>query len=190
VLAAAFYEDPVFGWLMPAERRRHGALRRFFEIELRTVGLARGTVWTTDEVEGAALSLPPGTWRLPWSVALRHGVGFARAFGARLPHAVALLQLMERRHVREPHHYFSYIGVVPARQGQGLGTRLMQPTLERCDAARLPAYLGASSERNAALYERLGFRLIDELTLGGSPPLLLMLRRPLVTRGTGRSPGC
>jgi hypothetical protein len=54
----------------------------------------------------------------------------------------------------------------------------MQPTLERCDEARLPAYLEATSERNAALYERLGFALVEELALGSSPPLLLMQRLP------------
>jgi GNAT superfamily N-acetyltransferase len=175
-LADAFYDDPVFGWLMPVDRRRHRGLRRFFAIELRAVGLARGSVWTTDALEGAALSTPPGMWRLPWAVSLRHEPGFARAFGPRLPHATALLQLMERRHIREPHHYFPYIGVAPASQGQGLGTALMRPTLDLCDEARLPAYLEATSERNVALYERLGFATVDELTLGGSPPLVLMRR--------------
>lgn len=177
-LAAAFHEDPIFGWLVPVERRRSAALRRFFDIELRAVGLARGSVWTTGELDGAALSTPPESWRLPWPAALRHGLGFSRAFGVRLPRAAALMQVMERRHVREPHHYFPYVGVAPASQGRGLGSKLMQPTLERCDQARLPAYLEATSERNAALYERLGFILIDELRLGGSPPLLLMLRPP------------
>jgi hypothetical protein len=52
----------------------------------------------------------------------------------------------------------------------------MRPTLERCDREGLPAYVEASSERNAALYERLGFKLIRELRVGGSPPLRLMLR--------------
>jgi len=48
--------------------------------------------------------------------------------------------------------------------------------VERCDREGLPAYLEASSERSAALYERLGFEVIDELRVGGSPPLRMMLR--------------
>jgi len=174
VMAAAFHEDPVFEWLMPADLRRHVGSRHFFDLELRTVGLARGQVWTTDQLDGAALSIPPGMWRLPWPVAIRHGLGFTRAFGARLPHATALLLMMERRHISEPHHYFPYIGVAPAAQGRGLGTRLMQPTLDRCDEVGLPAYLEATSERNAKLYERLGFTVIEELTFASSPPLILM----------------
>jgi GNAT superfamily N-acetyltransferase len=110
------------------------------------------------------------------------GPSFGRAFGARLPRAAGLLSVIERRHIREPHYYFAYVGVSPEAQGQGLGTALMRPTLDRCDEEGLPAYLEASSERNAALYERLGFELTDELRFAGSPPLRLMLRPPLTRR--------
>ena len=176
VLAAAFQEDPIFSWLIPADERRLAALERFFDVELRTVGRARGSVWTSHGLTGASISTPPGRWRLPWSVLLANAPSFARVFSGRLAHGAALLQLMEWRHVRRPHHYFAYIGVAPAHQGKGLGSALMQPTLECCDEARLPAYLEASTERAAALYERLGFVLIDELRIGNSPPMRLMLR--------------
>lgn len=63
-------------------------------------------------------------------------------------------------------------------QGRGLGSTLLGPTLTRCDREGLPAYLEASSERNAALYARLGFKLVNELRVQGSPPLRLMLRPP------------
>ena len=66
-----------------------------------------------------------------------------------------------------------------ALQGHGVGTALMQPTLERADSAGLPTYLEASSERNAALYKRLGFVHMDVLELPeGGPPLWLMRRPP------------
>jgi ribosomal protein S18 acetylase RimI-like enzyme len=176
VLARAFYEDPVFGWLIPSERRRHAGLRRFFEIELRTLGFSRGSTWTTVDLAGAAIALPPGRWRFPTAALLRHGAGFARVFGIDLARAALYLQVIERRHLREPHHYLAYIGVAPEFQGQGLGSRLLGPTLERCDAERVPAYLEASTERNARLYERHGFVVSSELVFRGSPPLRLMVR--------------
>jgi GNAT superfamily N-acetyltransferase len=80
--------------------------------------------------------------------------------------------------VRERHYYVRDVGVLPEMQGNGLGSALLGPTLTRCDREGLPAYLEASSERNAALYARLGFQLIDELRVRDSPPLRLMLRRP------------
>ncbi|MGB7588745.1 MAG: GNAT family N-acetyltransferase [Solirubrobacterales bacterium] len=177
VLAEAFYDDPVIGWLMPDERTRRARLRRFFGIELRHMALPRGHIWTTSDLSGAALSMPPGAWRVPLRATLLEG----RAFGVHLGRAARLGAAMEWHHargVREPHCYVRDIGVLPAMQGKGLGRALMGPTLEHCDSEGLPAYLEASSERNAALYERLGFRLTDELRVAGSPPLRLMLRRP------------
>ena len=180
-LTAAFFDDPVLSWLLPRRESRAERLRRFFKLELRLVGLARGTVWTTERGEGAAITTPPGQWKLPWSVTLRHGRPFAGAFGTRLPVAALLLQLMEHRHIREPHHYIAYVGVVPASQGRGLGASLMRPTLDRCDQRNLPAYLEASSPRSVALYQRLGFEILDELRLRDSPPLVLMRRPPAPT---------
>jgi GNAT superfamily N-acetyltransferase len=174
VLAEAFFEDPVFGWLMPDDTRRRARLRRFFAIELRRLVLPRGRVWTTDDLAGAALSLPSGAWRAPARVTLLEGA----VFGVHLSRAARFGAAVERRHVREPHYYVRDVGVHPDIQGKGLGGALLRPTLDRCDREGLPAYLEASSERSAALYERLGFRLTRELRIGGSPPLRLMLRPP------------
>jgi ribosomal protein S18 acetylase RimI-like enzyme len=174
VLAEAFFDDPVLGWLMPEDNKRLGRLRRYFGIELRHLALARGRVWTTSDLAGAALSLPPGRWRSPLSVTLREG----SAFGLRVSRAARLGAAIEWRHLRGPHYYVRDIGVLPNMQGRGLGSALMRPTLERCDRESLPAYIEASSERSAALYERLGFQHTRELRVGGSPPLWLMLRPP------------
>jgi ribosomal protein S18 acetylase RimI-like enzyme len=184
VLAEAFYEDPTYGWLIPSQGRRLASLRRFFEIQLRSYGLVQGSVYTIDTLAGAAITMPPGKWRLPVSAALRNMGGYAQVFGAHGPRAFAYLQRMERRHLHGPHHYIATVGVSPASQGQGFGTKLLRPTLDLCDSQHLPAYIEASSERNAALYERLGFAVTDEMRLRDSPPLRLMVRHPLSPDGT------
>jgi GNAT superfamily N-acetyltransferase len=176
-MAKAFHDDPVIRWLMPNPSRRPARLRRFFGIELRHMVLPRGRVWATDDLSAAALVMPPGRWRVPLRATLREG----RVFGAGLARAARLGAAMERRHAREvqgPHYYVRDVGVVPEMQGRGLGSALMAPTLERCDREGLPAYLEASSARSAALYERLGFEHVSELSVLGSPPLRLMLRPP------------
>jgi GNAT superfamily N-acetyltransferase len=185
VLARAFFDDPVFAWMMPAPARRHGRLRRFFAIELDAIVFPKGDVWTTASHDGAALCLPPGEWRMPASVTLVHGPAYTRVFATRLPHSLAVLSQMERRHYREPHYYIAYVGVRPELQGRGIGTELLRPILERCDREELPAYLEASCERNAALYERLGFERGQEFSVLGSPPLLPMLRAPATSGVAG-----
>lgn len=175
VMASAFHDDPVLGWLMPDLHKRPARLRRFFGIELRHVALPRGRVWTTTDRNGAALVMPPGKWRVPPHATLLEG----RAFGVNVARAARLGLAMEWRHarnMREPHYYVRDVGVLPEMQGRGLGSALIGPTIEHCDRKGLPAYLEASSERSAALYERLGFELIAELKVADSPTLWLMRR--------------
>jgi ribosomal protein S18 acetylase RimI-like enzyme len=177
VLAEAFLDDPVFGWLMPKDGKRLAQLRRYFGLDLSHYALPHGQVWTTADLSGAALTLPPGKWRVPVRTTLLHG----SAFGMYLPRAARMGATMEWRHSRElrgAHYYVRDIGVHPDTQGRGLGSALMRPTLDRCDREGLPAYIEASSERSAALYERLGFKHVKELRVGGSPPLWLMIRPP------------
>jgi GNAT superfamily N-acetyltransferase len=177
-LAAAFAEDPVLGWLVPDEHGREERLRRFFTIELRHMGFARGTVWTCDGLRGATICMPPGSWHLPPRVALAQAPAFGQAFGRRLPLATALQAALELRHERRPHWYILAVGVRPEHQGHGLGTTLLSPTLARCGRDGLPAYLEATSERSVALYERLGFEHVGESRFLGSPPIWRMLRPP------------
>jgi ribosomal protein S18 acetylase RimI-like enzyme len=176
-LGAAFFDDPIFGWLIGQSSNRQARLERYFALQLAH-SFADGCVWTSEGLQGAALCMPPDRWRLPPQLMIANGAGFTRIFRGRLPRAVGLLAAIERRHLRGAHYYFANIGVAPETQGQGLGSKLMRPTLDRCDQEGLPAYLEASSERNAALYERLGFQCTEVLRFAGSPPLRLMVRPP------------
>jgi ribosomal protein S18 acetylase RimI-like enzyme len=176
-LAAAFEDDPIFAWLLPNKRRRPDKLLRFFTLELESVVLPSGTAWMSPEASGACLELPPGEWRMPLQTQALHAPQFVAVFGRSLPRALITITQMERRHLREPHFYVPYVGVAPEGQGAGLGTKLLGKTIKRAEAAGLPTYLEATSERNAALYERLGFEHLGAFTVLGSPPLWPM-RRP------------
>ena len=79
-----------------------------------------------------------------------------------------------------PHFYLSALGVEPERQGEGIGTALVQPVLARADqrAARPPTSRPRPG-RNVLLYERLGFSVVEELTLPRTDVHgWLLLRRP------------
>jgi GNAT superfamily N-acetyltransferase len=183
VLADAFYDDPIYSWLLPDDSTRHASLRRFFALELRIFGLDRGVAWTTTEPAGTAISTPPGRWRLPPAAAMKNFRRYRAVFGSPKVAVTAVRYLfkIEKHHLREAHHYIVAVGVAPASQGQGLGTRLLGPTLAACDEAGVPGYIEASSERNRALYERLGFLTTEELFFADSPPLWLMRREPGAT---------
>ena len=176
--ADAFVDDPVFRFLRPGRLRRRARLQTMFVVELELYVLRNGgIVWTTSDYAGAVATLPPGAWEMTRSMTGREALRWVRAFGMRLPRASRVQRAMEKRHPREPHFYVRTVGVRPAVQGQGVGSMLMQPTLETADSAGLPAYIEASSERSAALYERLGFRHLEAFELpDGGPPVWPMLR--------------
>jgi GNAT superfamily N-acetyltransferase len=136
-------------------------------------------VLTTGDFRGANLELPPGSWLM--TVPLSGAIGLVRALGIRVPRARRLQRLFESNHPQEPHYYIRYLGVATRFQGHGLGTALLRPTLDRCDKEGMPAYLEASTERSAALYQRLGFVNLGELRVPNGPRFWPMRRPPAAT---------
>lgn len=179
-LALAFVEDPVWSFLIPEEATRAERLLEFFAAEIASTVPAHRTLWVVEGGSGAALWAAPGAWAIPFSHTLRSFPLAARVFGRRLPLASRTLLRVERRHPRgRDHWYLDRLGVEPRHQGRGLGAALLAPVLEVCDAAGLPAYLEASSERNAALYARNRFALGEVVPVpAGGPPIRLMWREP------------
>jgi GNAT superfamily N-acetyltransferase len=179
VLARAFLDDPVAKWSCRADGLRLGVLERFNETRVRQL-LAHEEVWTTPDLSCAALWAPPGRWkttvREDWELA--RGLLHPRLI-PRAPLVVSGLVGVERKHPREaPHWYLAVLGTDPSAQGQGLGSAILAPVLERCDADGVGAYLESSKERNIDFYARHGFRVTGEIHLPRGPTLWPMWRDP------------
>lgn len=54
--------------------------------------------------------------------------------------------------------YLSIIGVVPQRQGEGLGAALLAPTLAHADRDGVHCYLETFNSRSVCFYHKLGFQ--------------------------------
>lgn len=172
-LARAFHDDPVAEFAHPRPATRERRLAWFFTGRLRTL-LADELCFCDAERRGAALWAAPDRWHVPAGEALR----LLRLLNRRAPLLAAGFGRVERLHPREPHFYLAALGVEPAAQGRGLGSRLLQPMLERCDREGVPAYLESSKERNVAFYGRHGFRVTGETRFPLGPTLWLMWRDP------------
>jgi GNAT superfamily N-acetyltransferase len=179
-LARAFHDDPGWSHLLPDPGDRTERLRIFFEAELHGLALPLGLVWTTEEVVGGAVWMPPGKWRVPVGATIREVAPMLKVFGRRIPLALRSRLRMEGHHPRQPPHwYLAFMGVAPESQGRGIGTELLRPALATQEADGAPAYLEASTPRSRALYQRNGFAVTGELNLpGGGPPLWQMWREP------------
>jgi len=189
MLARAFYDDPVTAWFYPSPARRMTHARRFFAIRLRQLA-DQQLIFTTPDHSGAALWALPGHWRED----LRQSLMLMPMLPVLLPRIVRstrAVRAIEQRHPVDPHYYLSVIGTDPHRQGAGVGSALLAPVLERCDANRTAAYLESSKESNLPFYVRHGFELIERIDLPDEGPALwLMWREPLRGgRRTGRPAG-
>jgi GNAT superfamily N-acetyltransferase len=191
LLGEAFMDDPVSTWAWPDAEVRRAVHPRFFGVFAKH-GLAGGMVDVTEDGAGAAVWLPVpagsggggGTAGSAGSAGGgdRMGADIAEALGESGERSAVINKLMEQHHPHERAHlYLLALGVLPGRQGGGLGRALLEPVLERCDRQGVPAYLEASSERSAALYARLGFATIGQtIDLPDGPSMWPMWRQPRV----------
>ncbi len=179
-LARAFHDDPLFTWLLPDPSRRVAISRRGFDLFLKRVWLQHEETYTVgDSAAGACVWEPPGTWKLSVREQLSLLPAMLPVFGRHLPRVLGTLNAVEKGHPTEPHYYLAFIGVSPEHQGKGMGSIMMHPVLQRCDAEGIPAYLEASAPRNRDLYLRHGFEVTEEIRPGrGGPPLWRMWREP------------
>jgi GNAT superfamily N-acetyltransferase len=176
-LAAAFFDDPVIRWAWHDAGRRRQILPGFFALMVQG-SLELDEVYTTDDLAGAALWVPPAALE----VSDEDAAAFAGAVEAVTeefaPAVLELFAVLDDHHPHDPHYYLPIVGTKPEEQGRGIGSALLAPVLEHCDQEGLPAYLEATSERNKPLYARHGFTVIDEVTVPDGPTLWAMWREP------------
>jgi GNAT superfamily N-acetyltransferase len=179
VLARAFQDDPVFSWCIPDPDRRRAYLPGVFSA-FTELYLPHEETYLTADRAGAALWAPP------------HVDAFdgepGEAFGQRIAdlldegetqRCLSVGELFAEHHPAQPWIYLQAIAVAPHQQRRGVGSQLLAPVLERCDATGTPAYLEATTVDNRRLYQRHGFETIDEITLPeDGPPVWLMWRDP------------
>ncbi len=184
VLARAFAEAPFYSYLTGTAPERNQRMRDGWSGLLRHASDRLSTTYTTDDLAGVAVWHPPGYGGASFIGSLRLLPSVARLVGGMrrlrgVSRAVAELERHRHRHAPNPHFYLSALGVDPGRQREGIGTALLRPVLERADDQKMPAYLETATAVNVLMYERVGFGVVEELTLPGTDVHgWLMLRRP------------
>jgi ribosomal protein S18 acetylase RimI-like enzyme len=186
VLATGFREDPPLAWILPDPGDRERLSPAFFKPFVDMV-ITDGHAFVSEDLSGAALWLDvdvqAGATEDATDGATEDGDEFRRLFveglGAEPAKRFFVLDdLFTANHpAHESHAYLLFIGVEPRRQCQGVGSALLATGLTKVDGSGRPAYVEASSERNAALYARHGFESMGSpITLPDGPSLYPMWR--------------
>jgi ribosomal protein S18 acetylase RimI-like enzyme len=170
VLARAFRDNPLNRAVIrgSADRRLrsnlHGmntmlasAFGRAMILGARATDGGAGGAWA-----GGLVALPPFGYPLPspvfWAQLLSvftQGFGVVQRWGQ-------VFAELEHVHPLEPHWYLSVLGVDPACQGQGHGSRLIGQWLEQVDRDESAAFLETDRQENISFYSSAGFRVLDE----------------------------
>lgn len=172
VLADAFQHDPVWGRIL--EEAEINLKRAFFQGPVRYCR-RYGEVYASSKfLEGIAAWVPGDLSEMTiWRV-LRSG---SMASGLRM--GMEMTRLSQKiRPVFDPleadrkanmkgisYLYLMIIGVASPFQGQGFGRKLLAALIEDSEQAGIPVYLETATERNVRMYERLGFKLLKQITL-------------------------
>jgi GNAT superfamily N-acetyltransferase len=181
VLGAAFADDPVWSWAVRDQATRARRIGRALALGAT---LQAGTCDVTDASDGSGLAAvaqwsPPGKWRLPNRAYLRIAPRFVWALGLSSITKMRAINTSDQEHPAEPHWYLATLGTDPTHQGRGLASALMRRRLDVCDRDGTPAFLESSLEANIPFYERHGFGVRQEMTLGrNGPHIWTMWRDP------------
>ncbi|WP_035991336.1 GNAT family N-acetyltransferase [Leptolyngbya sp. KIOST-1] len=183
LLCAAFADDPLFNYLVPADvSDRQDVMTYLFRMLLlcgsgHTYGLNDDNDQT---LKGVGIWLPPGEtvdlldllrfglyelpFRLPWQYLLRWQSALA-------------LDRDHKQAMPMPHWYLMLLAVSPRYQRQGVGHQLMQPGLEGSDRVGQPCYVETSTEGAVRFYQRHGFEIVKTGPFGEQAPTFWTLRR-------------
>jgi hypothetical protein len=179
-LAEAFATDPLLEILAPDPVRRAKLGPPMMSV-LLAYGHRYGRVWANGDASAVAIWLHPesgpmtmprmlraGFWRAPFMLGL-DGMG-------RMSKAMSATEGFHKQ-VEGPHWYLMTVGTRTARQGQGLGSKLVELGTSRADDAGVPCYLETGTDSNIAFYRKRGFEVIGQTDCYGHT-LTGMVRLP------------
>lgn len=164
----AFSKDPIFEYILPqAISKRDKVSRDFSSANLRYCQ-PLNHIYTTPEIKGIAIWIPPGKYplnlfrllqlgfyKIPFLLGLKGLEKFLSVF--------APLDKYHEQDMHQLHWYLLILGVSEAYQGQGIGGLLIQPILEQADKEGLPCYLETSTERAVRFYQKHGFEILRKI---------------------------
>lgn len=173
VLEQAFYTDQLLNFIYGETIHKPGKLNSFFRGTFRLAALYGVTLGTTEK-DGVLMMLPSDQIELSIFKMIKSGV-VPTLFKMGLPSLSRMMRFMdfaEKEHkaaTSADHYYIMTVGVLPERQGKGVGKKLMTRALEIVDANKVACYLETQNPDNVPIYQKLGFDVVSdkEIPKGG-----------------------
>ncbi|QIM15338.1 GNAT family N-acetyltransferase [Leucobacter insecticola] len=161
LLAAAFFDDPVWGPTFPDPKQRLSQATEYWSF-MAAQGLrcddSLVAVGDDGAIRAVAIWFPEGEDE----VAPESHEDYAELVRRLLPADAAQMLFdvgdrFEEARPTKPHAYLSLLAVAPEARGKGEGMALLRLSIERYDAFGIDTYLESSNPANDARYEKQGY---------------------------------
>jgi ribosomal protein S18 acetylase RimI-like enzyme len=171
VLEQAFYTDPMLNFFYGDMINKPGRLNWFFRTTFRLAALYGACLSTADK-DGVLMMLPPDQTKMTPGKMYKSGLLAApfKMGWASFSRMMTFMDFSEKEHkaaTSSDHYYLMTVGVLPERQGQGVGKKLMNRALEIVDADKAQCYLETQNKTNVPIYQKFGFEVVSDKEIPG-----------------------
>ena len=185
VLTRAFFDYPMWTWIMPDDEHRRRALPVVMRSSVLWGLLVDETYGAGDPLRGVAVCAPaelsdaeldPDGNRTGYAEAQR---ALGKEAEERLEALIAEQRPLRERDMPRDAIYVPGLGVDPAAQRTGFGSALLRSIFARADAEGRAVYLETENAVNVPYYVWHGFEvLVEDVVPGGGPRYWTFLRTP------------
>lgn len=160
LLCKSFNDNYSVNYIIKQDQRRMQRMAALMDYSFE-ICMRFGEVWLSDDGHACALVLYPQNKR---STLLLDIQLILKAIGiGGVKKALSRENRIKAKKPAIPMLYIWFIGVDPAVQHKGIGSKLLQEIIAR--AQGLPVYLETSNVKNLPWYTRFGFEIYEQLTL-------------------------
>ncbi|MFX0002486.1 MAG: GNAT family N-acetyltransferase [Candidatus Hodarchaeota archaeon] len=166
-ISEAFFHDPLMIYFFPKQKERKKKLKSMMELLLR-IGIKYGVAHATSpNLEGISIWFPSNKAKITTMMGLLNGgLSYFLKLGSNaIKRQNRFYNYVSSKHKKllpSKYWYLSIIGINPRDQGKGLSRVLLNSMFDQFDEQNLPCILDTNNEKNLPIYERLGFKIIEE----------------------------
>lgn len=165
ILSRSFETNQSVNYIIKQGPARAKAIRALMDYSFEVCSLF-GDVWLSDDRKACALVLYPQQKRTSLKAIVLDIKLIINAVGlSGVKKALNRESRIKAKQPKESMAYLWFIGVEPAEQHKGIGSKLLQELLKDAQTKALPVFLETSTEKNLPWYERFGFKIYDQLQL-------------------------